>query len=335
MSKFYAGFGAVALLAGLAAPTAAQQGAEFYKGKTVNYIVATAPGGGYDTYGRLVAEYMQKHLPGSTFVVRNMPGAGHLVGTNAIYGSRPDGLTIGTYNTGLIYNQLSGNPAIKFDLNRMSWVGKAAADPRVFAISAKSDIKSMADLMAQKQPVNFAVAGAGSASYVETIILTRALNLPIRMQTGYNGTEDQLAMRRGEIVGSIASRSSYGTFIANGYGRQIVQIGGSDTDLPQLDTFTKDPKALQLIALVKSQGEIARLTSGPPDIPADRLAALRDAYRKAMEDSEAKAKAEKLGLPIQPAYGEEVAKMVREALNQSPETIALLKEALKRPKRDK
>src|SRR6187399_2887180 len=86
----------------------AQTGADFFKGKTVTYIVSTGPGGGYDLYGRLVAEFMQKYLPGSTFVVKHLPGAGHLVGTNTIYASKPDGLTIGTFNTGLIYNQLIG-----------------------------------------------------------------------------------------------------------------------------------------------------------------------------------------------------------------------------------
>src|SRR3970040_324212 len=96
------------VLAVFAAPAAAQTGADFYKGKTVTYIVATAAGGGYDAYGRLVSEFMQKHLPGSTFVVRNLPGAGHVIGTNAIYNARPDGLTIGTFNTGLLYNQLIG-----------------------------------------------------------------------------------------------------------------------------------------------------------------------------------------------------------------------------------
>ena len=115
-------------------PPPAQTGADFYKGKTVTYIVATAPGGGYDLYGRLVAEYMQKYLPGSTFVVKNMPGAGHLIGTNTIYASKPDGLTIGTFNTGLIYNQLIGLDGVKFDLNKMSWIGKAASDPRVFTM---------------------------------------------------------------------------------------------------------------------------------------------------------------------------------------------------------
>src|SRR5262245_65884100 len=122
---------AVALMA-LAVPAQAQTGAAFYKDKTVNYIVATAPGGGYDTYGRLVAEYMQKYLPGSTFLVKNMPGAGHLVGTNTIYASRADGLTIGTFNTGLIYNQLLWLEGVRFDLTRMSWIGKAGSDPRVF-----------------------------------------------------------------------------------------------------------------------------------------------------------------------------------------------------------
>src|SRR5918992_5905414 len=93
-------------------PSLAQTGADFFKGRTVTYIVATAAGGGYDLYGRLVAEYMQRYLPGSTFIVRNLPGAGHLVGTNTLYASRADGLTIGTFNTGLIYNQLVGLPGM-------------------------------------------------------------------------------------------------------------------------------------------------------------------------------------------------------------------------------
>ena len=95
---------------------AAQTGADFFKGKTITYIVATAPGGGYDLYGRLSAEYMQKYLPGSTFVVKNVPGAGHLIGANTIYASKADGLTIGTFNTGLIYNQLIQREGVHFDL---------------------------------------------------------------------------------------------------------------------------------------------------------------------------------------------------------------------------
>ena len=325
--KLRLAFGVLAAAA-LASPVAAQSGADFYKGKTVTYIVATAAGGGYDAYGRLVADHMQKHLPGSTFVVRNMPGAGHIIGANAIYNARPDGLTIGTFNTGLIYNQLVGREGIKFDLTRMSWIGKAAADPRVFVIHSSSPIKSFEDLRQGKQTVNFATSGVGSASYVETKILADALGLPIKIIAGYSGQEDMMAMRRNEITGIIGSRSSFEDFVKNGYARFIAQIGGSEKDVPQLASLVTDPEGKALVALIQSQGEIARLTAGPPGIPADRLQALRAAYRKAMDDRELQARAEKMGRPVEPAVGEEVEKMVKEALNQTPKTVALLAAAL-------
>jgi tripartite-type tricarboxylate transporter receptor subunit TctC len=314
----------------IATPALAQGGADYFKGKTVTYIVATAPGGGYDLYGRLVAEYMQRYLPGATFVVRNLPGAGHLVGTNTIFASRPDGLTIGTFNTGLIYNQLVGLPGIKFDLAKMSWIGKATTEPRVIVIAQQSPIKTFADLQAHKEPLNFATSGVGSANYVETTMLTSALKLPAKVLTGYNGNDDQLAMRRGEIVGTIGSRSSFEQFVRNGYGRIVAQIGGKDTDAPQLRDLVKDEKAQSLIALVQSQGDIARLTAGPPDIPPAVLATLREAYRKALDDKELQEKAAKLERPVEPAYGDEVRNAIVAALKQPPETVELLKQALKK-----
>ena len=314
----------------LNAPALAQSGADFFKGKTVTYIVATAAGGGYDLYGRLVSEYMQRYLPGSTFVVRNLPGAGHLVGANTIYASRADGLTIGTFNTGLIYNQLVGLPGMKFDLTKMSWIGKATTEPRVFVVAAQSPIKTFDDLRTSKLPVNYATSGVGSANYVETTMLANALKLPAKILTGYNGNEDQLAMRRGEVVATLGSRSSFEQFVNNGYGRFIAQIGGKDTDVPQLRDLVKDPAAQSLIALVQSQGDIARLTAGPPGIPKPQLDALVDAYRKALQDKELQEKAAKLERPVEPGFGDDVLKAVVAALKQSPETVALLAGALKK-----
>jgi tripartite-type tricarboxylate transporter receptor subunit TctC len=326
---------AVLILSGLIAITAttpgmSQSGADYFKGKTVTYIVATAAGGGYDLYGRLISEYMQRNLPGSTFVVRNLPGAGHLVGANTIFASRADGLTIGTFNTGLLYNQLVGLPGVKFDLTKMSWVGKATTEPRVIVVSQQSPIKSFADLLASTVPLNFATSGVGSANYVETTVLTSTLKLPVKVLTGYNGNDDQLAMRRGEVTGTMGSRSSFDQFVRNGYGRYIAQVGGRDTDVPQLRDLVKEPLAQSLITLVQSQGDIARLTAGPPGIPQPALDALRDAYRKALEDKELQDKAAKLERPVDPAYGEEVRKAIVAALTQPPETIALLTQALQK-----
>jgi tripartite-type tricarboxylate transporter receptor subunit TctC len=317
------------LSATIASQALAQTGADFFKGKTVTYIVATSPGGGYDTYGRLVAEYMQRYLPDSTFVVRNVPGAGHIIGANTIYGSRPDGLTIGTFNTGLIYNQLIRHEAVRFDLEQMSWIGKAANEARIIAIAQQSPIRTYQNLVEQKQVVNFAAAGIGSAAYVEAVMLTSALKLPIRILTGYNGSEDQLAMRRGEVVGTISARSSWDPFVNNGFARYIAQIGGAHKDVPQLASLVTDPGANSLIALIQTQGDISRLTAGPPGIPAERLQALRAAFRRAMEDRELLAKMEKLGLPLDPAYGNDVLIGVKAALNQTLETMRILEEALK------
>ena len=309
----------------------AQSPAEFFKGKTLTYVVATAPGGGYDNYGRLIVEYMQPNLPGVTIVVKNMPGAGHLIGANFIYSAKPDGLTIGTFNTGLIYNQLIDRQGVKLDLTKMSWIGKASSDPRVMIASATNQtIKNYDSLIAKGEPFKIAVSGVGASNYNEVQMLQQALGVNIRAIAGYNGNEDQMAMRRGEIDLGFGSLSAFENFIKNNFGRPLFAVGGRTGDIPQLRALAKSPskEGAAIIALIESQGEIARLTAGPPAIPADRLAAVRGAYQKALEHPELKARADKLGLPIEPAYGEDVAKLVREALDQTPETVALVTKIL-------
>ena len=314
----------------LAQPANAPDAKAFFKGKTVTYIVATAAGGGYDLYGRLAAEYMQKYLPGSTFVVRNMPGAGHMIGANFIGAARPDGLTMGIFNTGLIYTQLAGIDALRIDLNKMSWIGKAGTDPRALVMAAQTPYKTMEDVRRGDANFKWAGSGIGSAAYMELKLLIDGLRLPGTIITGYNGNDDRLAMRRGEIQGTIGSYSSYEGFVNDGYGRFVAQIGGTNEKVPQLRDLMKDASAdvRAAIALIQSQGEIGRLTAGPPAIPADRLAVLRGAYRQALEDPELRGKAIKAGRPIEPAYGDELAAMIREALDQPPSTVALLKAAL-------
>jgi hypothetical protein len=112
----------------------------------------------------------------------------------------------------------------------------------------------------------------------------------------------------------------------------IAQIGGQEKDVPQLSALVKDERAKELVALIDSTGEIARLTAGPPGIPAAQLDALRGAYKQAMEDKELQARAEKLERPVEPLIGEDIAKMINAALKQSPETVQLLKDSLERKK---
>jgi tripartite-type tricarboxylate transporter receptor subunit TctC len=325
--------GAIACVGVLATATAARAGAEtapdtaFYKGKTLTYVVATAAGGGYDFYARLIADYMAPHLPGVTIVVKNVPGAGHLIGANFTYNARPDGLTIGTFNTGLIYNQLIGREGVKFDLRKMSWIGKASSDPRVLVVPPNSPIKTLEDLRRPGEPFKFAVSGVGSANFNETTMLKEALHLNLKIITGYNGNDDQLAVRRGEIDAVFGSRSSYESFVSNGYGRYVLQVGGDEKNPPQLSDMIKDAskEAKDIVALMESQAEISRLTAGPPKIPAGRLAALRMAYKAALDNPELRAKAEKADRPVVPyLIGDDLQKKIVAALDQSPQTIAMV-----------
>lgn len=317
---------AVGAAAVMASPASA---ADYFNGKTVTYIVATAPGGGTDAYGRLTSEFMQKYLPGSTFVVKNVAGAGGLIGAAAIYASKPDGLTMGTFSIGLLYAQLGKNKGVKYDLGKMSWVGKAASDGRVIVVNNNSPVKTFDDLFTQREPVKFATGGVGGNLHSETTMLSTTFKIPMRILSGYHGNEDQMAMRRNEIDGALGSHSSFDDFIQNKYARYLVQIGGKDPAVPQLATYAKDERQKAVVALLESQGELGRLTVGPPEVPAPVLAELRGAYKKAMEDKELKDKAEKLKMPLDPAYGDDVAQAVKRALAQPPEMMSMLEELLK------
>lgn len=317
----------VALL--LAAPASAA-GSGYFRGKTITYIVSTGPGGGYDSYGRLIARYLQKHLDGSRVLVRNVPGAGHIVGANTIYAARPDGLTIGMFNTGLIYDQLIQRQGVLFDLNKFSWIGKAANDTRALMLSKTSGFRNIDDLLKAKGTIKFAAAGVGSAAYNDTRILADALHLNVDIVPGFTGNEGEMSMLRNEIVAEVGTAESMADFVKQGHGFFALAISGDPSALPgvpRASQYVKDERGKRLLALVNTLSEIGRLTAGPPGIPANVLNEERQAFDEVMKDPQFLAEAKKLGLDIHPANGAAVQAAIRAALNQPPETVAALKAA--------
>jgi len=306
---------------------------DFYKGKTLTYIVATKPGGGYDAYARLIGKYLHKFIPGSTVIIKNVPGAGHIIGANETYFAKPDGLTIGTFNTGLIYSQIVGMEGIRFDLAKYSWVGKASSEHRVLIVSIKSPYKSVKDIIESKEPIKMASAGVGTASSNETLILAEALGAPLKVIHGYAGREGEMAMMRGEVVGTVGSYTGLISFIKAKECRVLLQIAGKkNKDLPDVPLGSElkvSDKGKKLISLVAATAELGRFTAAPPNVPAGRLAVLIDAYKKTFSDPEFLKDAEKMGADIDPDFGEEVAKLVKEAALQPKENITLLKNTIK------
>jgi len=201
------GITAIALTAG----TARTSSHEFYKGKTLRIIVGSAAGGGFDTYSRVIARHIGKHLPGHpTIAVQNMPGAGQLIAANHLYRvAKPDGLTMGNFIGGLLLRQILGHPGIEFDGLKFEYVGVPLKDTWLCTLTKASGITIMEKWLGSKSPVKLGGTGPGANTDDIPAILKAALGLPIQLITGYKGTADiRLAAESGEVAGGCWSWDS-------------------------------------------------------------------------------------------------------------------------------
>jgi len=306
---------------------------DFFNGKVINYVVSTKPGGGYDAYARIIGKYMQKYLPGSTVIVKNVPGAGNIIGANEIYLAKPNGLTIGTFNTGLIYSQIVGSQGVKFDLAKYSWIGKASSQTRVFVVSVNTPYKTFKDILESKDVIKMSASGVGTADYNDVLLVAAATGANLKVIPGYMGQENEMAMLRGEVAGQLGSYTGLNAFIKAKECRVLLQLGTKRhkdlKDVPLAAELNLPAKSKKIIAVINSMAELGRLTAAPPNMPAGRLQVLRDAYKKAVTDPNLISDIEKMGMDMDPSIGEEVARMVRSAVNQPAENIALLKQIIK------
>jgi len=303
------------------------QAQEFYRDKTITYIVATKPGGGYDAYARIIARYMEKYLPNTRIRIKNLPGAGSILGTNHLYVAKADGLTIGTFNSGLIYSQLLQRFGIRFDLTQLSWIGAASRNPRVIVASSKSGIKSI-DVLRSSERIIFASSGIGSAAHNETLFIGNILNLNSQIIPFLSGSDAQMSMMRGEVAAVCASYSSIRPFVENGYGNYLLHIGGEaifGNTLPSLRTLVGETQAIQVVDLIETVSKLGRVTAAPPGVPGERLAVLRDAYSQALADPDLRAETRRLKLPIEPTGGGSLGVLVAEALSQPAPMNTLLR----------
>jgi tripartite-type tricarboxylate transporter receptor subunit TctC len=318
---------AAAMTVGAAAADA-DTGKDFFKGKTGQWIVATSPGGGFDYYARLISRHMPKYMgvPGFSYVVLNRPGAGHTIGTNLLYVAKADGITIGSFTTNLVYSQIIERKGIRFDLAKMSWIGKAAADTRILMVATGSPYKTFADVVASPQPVKFAASGVGSGSFMEAHLVGAAFNIPQRVIPGFGNTDATLAMMRGELDAQMSNSTEAINWSKAGQGRIVMQLGENIVpNVPNAADLVKTPQGKTVVDLLVAQAQLARVTAGPPGIAADRVKALRDAYAATLASTEVKAEAAKADFPIAPLVGDAVRDKIVAALNQPPEVVALLK----------
>ncbi|MFN3889207.1 MAG: Bug family tripartite tricarboxylate transporter substrate binding protein [Beijerinckiaceae bacterium] len=321
----------VLAVAGFAGAAHAQDVGAFYAGKNISIIVGFGPGGGYDLYARLLARYYGPHIPGKpNVIVQNMPGAGGVNAANYVYNTAAkDGTVIAGVNQGAALFQQLGGKGAQYDASKFRWIGRMASSNNVAYTWTASGVRSIED--AKQREVIMAGSGVISDANIYPNVMNGLLKTRFKIINGYAGTnESNLALERGEVQGrGGGSYSSLQTtrpqWLKDGSISLLVQIGlEKEPDLPNV------PRLLDLVSSEQDR-QIALLVTLPveigynywvaPDVPADRVSALRTSFEAALKDPALLAEAKKISLDIRYKSGAELEKMVSDASKTPPDVL--------------
>jgi tripartite-type tricarboxylate transporter receptor subunit TctC len=305
------------------APSKADPVADFYRGKTLRMLIGYGPGGGYDIYGRLVAEFLPRHLPGNpTIVAQNMPGAGSFVAAKYMYDvASKDGTVFGSLAQTLALDSMT-NPNAKLDVGKMPYIGRVVTNIDVGAALIKTGIESFADVRAKQYTVG--ASGGGSTTVLFPTALNTYAGAKFKLVRGYSGTIDiLLAMERGEvdIVGAYGLPGilvSHPGWVQRGEAAILYQASLKRhrllANVPTLPELAQSDEGREVLRAAASTGEIGRSILTTPSVPPERLASLRAAFQAMLNDPVFLAACEKRNLMIDGAAGEEIDQIVRDTL---------------------
>ena len=320
-------------LAMFSSPLSAQSVQEFYKLNNLQLRVGSSPGGGYDTVGRSVGAHIARHIPGNpSVVIQNVPGAGSLVLANQIANTAPrDGSVIGLVQNGMLVAPLLMGGKAKFAMGGLTLIGSPAPETQIVVVSRASKANSIKDILTNEIIVGASAPGTGIHDM--SLAMNSLLGTKFKIVSGYKGTSDiDLAIERGEVEGygaqgwgSVRARNL--AQVKRGDLRILAQYGTSKhpelSDVPLFDLPT-DIIDRQAVLLMWARPAIGRPFIAPPGIPADRTAALRNAFDATMKDPKFLAEATKLGLEVNPTTGAELDAIVAELAVTSPKAVQRL-----------
>jgi len=283
---------------------------DFYRGKTVTIIVGYTAGGGYDLYARALARHMGRHLPGNpSFIVQNITGAGSLNAANHLYNvSAKDGTVFGTFGRTIATTPLLTPATAPFDGTKFTWLGSVTNEVSSCVTWHTSPVKTWNDILTKQ--VAMGGEGPGADPDVYALLYKNVFGARIKLVTGYHGTNDTtLAMERGEVDGLCGL--SWSTLKArhlpwmnekkiNIIIQAALRKQPELANVPLASELTQDREKQQILKLFLASQETARPFAAPPDLPADRKAALIRAFESTMKDPEFLAEAAKLNMDVNP-----------------------------------
>ena len=312
---------------------------EFFKDKTVRFIVGYSAGGSFDLYTRIIARHFPKHVPGNpTTIVENMTGAGGIIAANHLFNrAAPDGLTIGAWAAPLVLQNVMGNEATKFDGRKFGYLGVPSPYDTVCMFNEKSGIANMNDWINSKRPMKISAIGPGTSTSDIPKLLKVALNLPTEVLDGYKGGAGaRIAVESGEVDGYCGSWQTVETVWRGAYQagkiRPVLQAtlepNPKYKDVPVAIHYAKTDLARQLVTVADSAHGAQFPYTVPPGMAKDRLELLQNAFMGTLKDPEFLAEAKKAKLEIEAINGPTIAKKLGGLYDLRPEVVAKLKEVL-------
>jgi tripartite-type tricarboxylate transporter receptor subunit TctC len=273
-----------------AMPAAAEDAAAFYRGHTVKFIAGGGPGGGYDTYARMIAPYLGKAL-GTTVIVENQPGAGGLVALNRLYVADPDGLALVIMNGGAaVMSQLFGLSTVKYDLAKVGYIGTASSSPWLVLVQPESSYKTISDLAKKSGVVRWPATGPIDGLSDGAAMVCEAFQINCHIVMGYkSSSESALSVKRGETDAMYVSDTSANHYNSAGTVRAIATLSPERSQFfPDLETVYESMKLTDeqkwWLDMRSSIDALGRLMMTSPGVPSDRLAYLQAAMKKALND---------------------------------------------------
>jgi tripartite-type tricarboxylate transporter receptor subunit TctC len=315
-----------------ASPTAfnEQVVADFYRGKTITIIVSQAPGGGYDTYARLVARKLGEYIPGKpTVIVENMTGGGGLVAANHVATAAPkDGTRIVLFPQGLIFAARAKAAGVEFDPLTLNWIGNPIPDYVPCVFRSALGFNTFQDAVASGKVLNFGSTGAGADTWYLPKILEASGLGKWNVILGYNGIAAvRLAVEQGELDG-VCSTGLVQTARAwyqgdKPFAKILLQSGKTrSADLPNVPTWREvnlSPEVIPLVDAAEATEVISRPFAMAAGVPADRVAAVRAAWLKAWKDPDVLDAATKAGFAVN-AQGHQVLEAAVRTVMALPES---------------
>ncbi|MCW2696462.1 MAG: Tripartite-type tricarboxylate transporter, receptor component TctC [Modestobacter sp.] len=311
----------------------ADQASKYYEGENVDLVVPYDPGGGYDVYARALAPYLGECL-GAEVVVRNEPGAGSLLATNATAAAGPDDRRIQILNSvGATSAQLASAQGAQFDMAEFSVVGRLATAADTVSVAVDGGFQSFQDVIDAESPVRFAATGPGSNEYIAASVLSAIYGFPLEVITGFGGSgEARLAVVSGSADAHASTWDSTLGAVTNGEVRAVVVATDEPVELlPDTPLVTEfEPGTEEGKGLLESLVALETLGRGivaPPGLPEERLTELRTAFECATGNQELNAQLDGQQRPLDVLSGEEYEALVASVLDASPEFTEVVKDS--------